>query len=156
MLTRFQFKLYVIFETLIIPVQTWKKIKFSCYTRWKFVDLFEFEAQFDFTGQVVILFDCPRCLRSNDKSLAKTRGNFSFLFFSRPTSQFYIFHSIFSYRARFIPEIYSRAGYTSRVTHSSVQKCCYIHRGQPRASNIKIDGPTNGTTSVAARNIFHR
>lgn len=44
MLTRFQFKLYVIFETLIIPVQTRKKIKFSCYTRWKFVDLFEFEA----------------------------------------------------------------------------------------------------------------
>lgn len=60
----------------------------------------------------------------------KREGIFPFsFFFSRPTSQFYIFHSIFPYRARFIPEIYSRAGYTSRVTHSSVQKCCYIHRG---------------------------
>ena len=57
-----------------------------------------------FCWKSLILFDCPGCLHCNDKSLARTRGNF--FVEAWPTFRFYISRSIVSY-VYFILQIHS-------------------------------------------------
>lgn len=128
----------------MILAQIWEKIKFSCRTvevgGYIRTDLFEFDSSSISTGEVVILFDCPRCLRSNDKSLAETRRNF---FFFDPVLYF-PFH-LFLSRALYSWNLLSSRTHTTRVT--LLVNSEMLPHSSRLASNIKIDECTNGTTS---------